>query len=412
MRVKNYPRFLISIIILAGLLYLAGYMIYVSFFVEEKSYKAVYDELNIEKQAQAIVLRQETLVSSENGGTIQWLVKEGDKVKKSQKLATLKVDQSIKAVVNATDDGTMTVSKISEIIKVDLTKIDQEMMLIGAEINKAVDEENYKRVVELKKELDLKMERKKRLLDSQVLIKKGANSFKKSFLGAQNVVTGDSIDYFSADNGIVTFQTDGLESIVNLDNLYNVDYEILLASGLNLKTLGQTQVSPGMPIMKLVDHSTWFVIALIEKEEIDSYEKNKTVGITINGKTFEGTVSDVFENNKKGALVVKMTENYENFFKERFLEVQVVRANYQGIKLKRSSILTINGIQGVYILGADQKAVFRTIKILGNQGDDVIVKGGYIQVNQGGELKRIKTVDVNNRVVINPSGVREGTKIE
>lgn len=412
MKIKSYPRFFISLLLLAGFFFLLGYMAYITFFVQEKTYKAIYDELNIEKDAKAIVIRHETLVSSENGGTISWLVKEGDKAIKSQKLAVLKVDKSVQAASVLPSEKELSVNKISEMIIVDLKKIDHEMLLLAAEINQSVDEENYKRIVELKKDLELKMERKKRLLDSQDLIKKGANSFKKSFLGTQNVTNGDEVAYYSSDNGIVTFLADGLESLITLDNLYNVDYEILLAGGLSPKQLGETSVTPGMPIMKLVDQSTWFLVALIEKEEIDSYEKNKQIGVTIKGRTYAGTVSDVFENNKKGALIIKMNEVYEQFHTERFLDVKVIRENYKGIKIKRSSIITVNGVQGVYIAGADQRAVFRTVKILGNNEEDVIVKGGYIQVIQSGEAKRVKTIDAGNQVVINPSGIREGVKIE
>lgn len=409
MRIKSYRRLTLSLLVMAGIVYLV-FLGAQRFFVEEKTYRAAYDVLDIEKACQAIVLRQETIVTANLSGKVDWFIKEGDKVQKTQRLASVLVEDN--KVVSTKETGQMTTLKAHEMLKVDLTKVDQEIEGLRKEVYAASSQSNFKRLKELQRDLELKMERKKKLIESQDLLEDSVSSFKKTYLNANNVQVGKNMDFSSPESGIATFQTDGFEDTITLDNLYNLDYDLIFASKVTPGVWGQNSVQSGNPMVKIVDNSTWFLLCMIERDDMDSYEKNKEIGVNIDEKVYAGKVSDVFENNQKGVLVLKMTDLYEKFHQSRFLEVRVVRENYQGLKIQNNSIITVNGVQGVYVVGLDKKASFRPIKILGNDDKNAIIKPGYITLIQNGDAKRIKTVDVDSQVVIDPVGVRQGDSIK
>ncbi len=409
MRIRSYKRLSLSLIILAGIVYLI-FLGAQRFFVEEKTYKAVYDTLDIEKACRAIVLRQETIVTANLSGQVEWFIKEGDKVQKTQRLASVLVEDN--KIASSKDTNQITTLKAHEMLRVDMTKVDQEIESLRKEVYAASAQSNFKRLKELQWDLELKMERKKKLIESQNMLEDSVSSFKKTYLNANDVQIGKKIDFSSPESGVATFKTDGFEDTVTLDNLYNLDYDLIFASQATPGVWGQNTVQTGNPMVKIVDNSTWFLLCMIEREEMDAYEKNKEIGVNINEKVYAGKVSDVFENNQKGVLVLKMTDIYENFHQSRFLDVRVVRENYQGLKIQNSSIITVNGIQGVYVVGLDKKASFRPIKILGNDDKNAIIKPGYITLIENGDTKRIKTVDLNSQVVINPVGVRQGDSIK
>lgn len=409
MRIKSYKRLSLSLILMAGIFYLI-FLGVQRLFVEEKTYKAIYDTLDIEKACRAVVLRQETIVTANLSGQVEWFIKEGDKVQKTQRLAAVLVEDNKLADVK--DNSTMTTLKAHEMLKVDLKKVDQEIETLRKEVYAASAQSNFKRLKELNRDLELKMARKKKLIESQDMLEDSVSSFKKTYLNANDVQVGKNIDFTSPESGVATFQTDGFEDTITLDNLYNLDYDLIFASQATPGVWGQTTVQSGNPMVKIVDNSTWFLLCMIEREDMDAYEKNKEIGVNINEKVYAGKVSDVFENNQKGVLVLKMTDIYENFHKNRFLDVRVIRENYQGLKVQNSSIITVNGVQGVYVVGLDKKASFRPIKILGNDDKNAIIKPGYITLIENGEAKRIKTVDLNSQVVINPVGVRQGDSIK
>lgn len=409
MRIKSYKRFSISLLILAAI----GYLVFLGgqrFFQVDKTYKASYDTLDVEKACRAIVLRQETIVTANLSGKVEWFVKEGGKVQKTQRLASILVEDN--KTLEKTNESQLTGVKAHEMLKVDIVKVDQDIELLRKDVYAASAQSNFKRLKELQRDLELKIERKKKLIESQNLLEDSVSSFQKTYLSANDIQVGKTIDLSSPESGIATFQTDGFEDTITLDNLYNLDYDLIFASKVNPGVWGKSEVLTGNPMVKIVDNSSWYLLCMIERDDMDSYEKNKEIGVNINDKIYLGKVADVFENNQKGVLVLKMTDLYDNFHQNRFLEVRVVRENYQGLKIQNGSIITLNGLQGVYVVGMDKKAVFRPIKILGNDDKNAIIKPGYITVIQNGESKRIKTVDLNSQVVINPVGVRPGDAIK
>lgn len=408
MRIKNYKRFMLTLLLFGATLYLVilGTM---RFFMEDQTYKAVYDTLDVEKTSRAIVLRQETLISAGLSGQVEWFIKEGDKIKKTQRIATVQVADN--KVVSLDEAQIASGLKSHEMLKIDLKKVDEEIEALRKEVYTASAKSNLKRLKELQRDLMLKMERRKKLVDSQNMLEDSISSFKRSTLTANDIQVGKRIDLNSPETGLATFQTDGFEDAITLDNLYNLDYDLIFASKATAGVWGSSQVKSGDAMVKVVDTENWYLLCMIERDDLDSYEKNSEIGIKIEDRLYTGKVNDVFENNENGVLVVKMIDLYDRFYQSRFLDVRVVSANFQGLKINKNSIITVNGIQGVYIADSDSKAIFRPVKILGYDESYAIVKPGYITVIESGSPKRIKTVDVNSNVVADPSGVRPGDTI-
>jgi hypothetical protein len=94
------------------------------------------------------------------------------------------------------------------------------------------------------------------------------------------------------------------------------------------------------------------------------------------------------------------------------VELRIVRENFQGKKVRKSSIITLEGVSGVFVLDMDRRALFRPVKILGYNEDFAIVKDGYLTVTSEAGPERVKTLDVRNMVLIDPNGVKPGDKFE
>lgn len=408
MRITNYKRFMLTLLLFGAIIYLVilGTM---RFFMEDQTYKAIYDTLDVEKTSRAIVLRQETLISAGLSGQVEWFIKEGDKIKKTQRIAAVQVADN--KVVTLDQAQIASGLKSHEMLKIDLKKVDEEIEALRKEVYTASAQSNLKRLKELQRDLLLKMERRKKLVDSQNMLEDSISSFKRTTLTANDIQVGKRIDLNSPETGLATFQTDGFEDAITLDNLYNLDYDLIFASKANAGVWGSSQVKSGDAMVKIVDTENWYLLCMIERDDLDSYEKNSEIGIKIEDRLYTGKVNDVFENNENGVLVVKMIDLYDKFYQSRFLDVRVVSANFQGLKINKNSIITVNGIQGVYIADSDSKAIFRPVKILGYDESFAIVKPGYITVIESGNPKRIKTVDVNSNVVADPAGVRPGDTI-
>ncbi len=408
MRVKSYKRLLLTGLFFVAFAYLLVWGI-MRALTPNQTYKAVYDTLDVEKSAKGIVLRMEHLVSAGLTGSVEWYVKEGDKVKKTQRIAAVLVENN--QLVSSNQETLLNKVKNKDLLKVDLGKVDEEINQLKEDVYVAASRGDYKRIKEVQKELTLKMSRRKKLVDSQNFLEDSVSSFKKSLFTANDIQIGKKIDLNSPETGLITFQTDGFEDTITMDNLYNLDYDLLVASQSTAGVWGSASVHSGDPMVKIVDTDTWYLLCLVDLADLDAYEKNKELGVKIDDEIYDGKIQDTFENNAKGVVVVKMIDAYEKFQSVRMIDVRLVQGNFQGLKILKNSIITVNGVQGVYTVTGERKAVFRPIKILGYNEENAVIKQGYITQLENGETKRIKTVDLNSDIVINPVGIREGDTI-
>jgi len=222
---------------------------------------------------------------------------------------------------------------------------------------------------------------------------------------------GESLSLYSPYAGVITFNVDNLEEEFTIEEIYNIDYSSVMNQGVGLSSLSDNVIYKNSPVYKLVEPSTWFMVSIIGKEEINSYEADKVVTVQIGEESIKGIIADVFESGEQGALVIKFTEQFPGFYKLRKVDVNVVRENYQGLKVKKDSIITKDGQNGVLILGVDNTATFVPIKVIGYNEEDVVVADEFFYIGTGDEKERVRTLDRFNEVIIDPSRFNEGDKV-
>jgi putative membrane fusion protein len=411
MRIKHYGRFFVSLLMLALLAFAAGTMAYRMWFVKETAYAVTYDTLDIDKTYKAVIFRRETIVHTNVGGSVAYAVQEGVRIKRGEKIMEIKSDGQVSEIKK--DSDSLTSTKIDEMLTVDLDNVNAEIAALSKSIFDEAALENFGRVAELRRDLLLKLDKKKKLMDNKSLLRKGASSFKQAYVGSIEAIEGDLVEFFSQDAGIVTFTSDGLEQTITLENLYNIDYTKLLGAGTTtVKDLTTHQIQAGGSVYRLIDTSTWFLAAQISKEEIDLYEKDKVIDVEFDGTKIIGSIADVFESGGEGVLVIKINELHPSFYSKRFVDARIVRENFQGLKVRKDSIVTLNGTTGVFVLDIDRRALFRPVKILGYNENFAVVKDGYLSVNSEEGPTRVKTLEVRNLILIDPIGVKTGDKFE
>lgn len=411
MRIKHYGRFFMSMLILALALSAIGMMVYRVWFLKETAYEVTYDTLHIDKNYAAVIFRRETLVRSNVGGAAAYAAQDGSRIKRGEKIMEIQSDGQTATAVPTSD--TLTSIKIDEMLTVDLEKVNTEIQQLEKQIHEASSGQNFERVSELKRDLMLKLDKRVKLLDDKSLLRKGASSFKQAYVGSLEAPEGELVEFFSQDAGIVSYSSDGLEQTLTIENLYTLDYEKLMNGAAAVqKDMVAATVAPGSMVYRLIDPSVWFLAAKIEKEEIDLYEKDKMLEVEFDQTKVMGSVADVFESGGKGILVIKVNELHPAFYTKRFVDVRIVRENFQGLKVRKSSIVTLEGTTGVFVLDIDHRALFRPVKVLGYNEDFAIVKDGYLTVTAESGPQRVKTLEVRNLVLIDPAGVRPGDKFE
>ncbi len=374
---------------------------------EKLTETVVYGQLNIENVYDGIIFRNELIINTNVEGNIRYNVADGDKIKKGLKIAEVYRAEGEASVIETSIDES------SEFVAAQTLTISEDEL--NLEITKLVDallearlRKDFLQVKDLKQDLDLKLDKREMLANMD---SRSNSGFEQAFVGGGVLSEGQSISFYSPKAGIVTFASDSMESVLTLENIYKLDYDSLIKQSINVKSLTTDYVTNGRPVYKIVDNSVWMLVAIIEKDEIGLYDEGKYVKVRINDDSVTGVVSKVFETGEKGALVLKMTEQVMDFHKERVVKTTISRENYQGLKIPSSAIITLEGTQGVFILGVDNKTVFKPVQVIGYDAAFAIVKNGFVEVVKNETSERVRSIDVNDDVLIHGVNFKEGDSV-
>jgi len=411
--VKVKPLKMIRSIIIIGLILFFSVKFALStLFKENLTYELAYDQLNVEQTYKSILFRNETIVYSNSSGNIKYFVSEGEKVKKGQKVAELYFNNQVTGEASDVMVSAQAEEQLapSEIIEVNIEEINASLDVLMEDSIAAIEEGDYLKASTLKQDLILRMEKRDRLVANKSLVN-NKSSFSQQFVGTGELGEGESLSLYSPYAGIVTFNVDNMEEQFTIEEIYNIDYSTVVDQGIGLSSVSNNVIYKNSPVYKLVEPSTWFMVSIIGKDEINSYEKDKRVTAKIGSDSIKGIVADVFESNEQGALVIKFTEQFPEFYKLRMVDVQVIRENYQGLKVTKESIITIDGQNGVLVLGVDNTATFVPIKVIGYNEEDAVVADEFFYIGTGEDKERIRTLDRFNEVIIDPDRFNEGDKV-
>jgi len=403
----NFGRFFRAIVFIGIIVYFAIKLATGILMDEKLTETVVYGQLNIKNVYDGIIFRNELIINTNVEGNIRYNVADGDKIKKGLKIAEVYRDVGDVAVVENSDDLSETLVTAQS-----LTISEEDL---NAEIEKLVEalldargRNDFLQVKDLKQDLDLKLDKLEMLTDMDAV---SGSGFEQAFVGGGVLGEGQSISFYSPKAGIVTFASDGMESVLTLENIYKLDYDSVIKQAIQVKSLTTDYVTNGRPVYKIVDNSVWMLVAIIDKEEIGLYDEGKYVKVEVADETVTGVVSKVFETGEKGALVLKMTEQVRDFHKERVVKTTIIRENYQGLKIPSTSIVTNDGQQGVFILGVDNKTLFKPVQVIGYDASFAIVKNGFVEVVKGETTERVRSIDINDDVLIQGVNYNEGDSV-
>lgn len=403
----NKGRFFRAVVILGVIAYFTFKLVSGILMDEKLTETVVYGQLNIQNVYDGIIFRNELIINTNVEGNIRYNVADGDKIKKGLKIAEVYRDVGDVSVVETADDVTdnLVTAQSLTISEEDLNAEIEK--LVGA-LLEARARRDFLQVKDLKQDLDLKLDKLEMLSDMDAVTGSG---FEQAFVGGGVLGEGQSISFYSPKAGIVTFASDGMESVLTLENIYKLDYNSVIQQAIQVKSLTTDYVTNGRPVYKIVDNSVWMLVAIIDKEEIGLYDEGKYVKVEVSGETVTGVVSKVFETGEKGALVLRMTEQVKDFHKERVVKTTIIRENYQGLKIPSTSIVTKEGQQGVYIVGVDNKTIFKPVQVIGYDASFAIVKNGFVEVVKGDITERVRSIDINDDVLIQGINYNEGDSV-
>ncbi|MCL6477240.1 MAG: hypothetical protein K6T65_02370 [Peptococcaceae bacterium] len=181
--------------------------------------------------------------------------------------------------------------------------------------------------------------------------------------------------------GVVTCQVDGLESVLNPDQV-----DILEVAGAKLKSGqpagpddGNKKCRKGQPVMKIIDNLSPLVICLQVPDGFppDRIKKGGSIMLAWENIEFTGRIANVRDRGGRPEVIIKTTTYPSGLLYKRKVFLSLVGGTVSGYIVPVGSLVEREGQKGIYIMNKQQ---FRwvPVKVEGEVDDHAAVSGEHI----------------------------------
>jgi hypothetical protein len=168
---------------------------------------------------------------------------------------------------------------------------------------------------------------------------------------------------------------------------------------------------------KIIRNFEYYIIVTINNEKARLFEENKYIKVRIltDGEQHIvwGYIKKINYGSEESVLILYFDDYFYKVYDKRYLNIELITAAYEGLKIKNESLIEVNGIKGVYVQDASNIIKFFPVQILGsNEEYSVVFPGDYIGINERNIItigeKRYPTIKIFDKVILEPDKVYEG----
>ncbi len=412
---KKVGIFVLSVVLSIGILFYFGYHIWRSFTKEIETVSATQIVHSDTIKAKGYIFRSETVIDSGSGNSLVPVVSEGEHIRKSGEVAKLYSEYAPDTVARIAEiEKQIAVlsrySKTDGMSLKDTANIDREIFSILSDMRGYSDFGKAGSAAALRQNLLAGVGERAVLtggltnLSDQIAKLESEKASLTSGLGSLlgTVYTPVSGFYYS--------ETDGYENVFKAELLSDISLkelkELLLSSP-------EAEGGAG----KTVTNSRWYLVCPIDEEERNTYKAGKSCNVKFSNTELQLSmdVEQVLYDKESAAVVLSTNVMPEGFDFYRMQDVELEKAQYQGLKVPASAVRLIDGVTGVYILNVSTVS-FRQVEILYTADSNYIVKipdGSEIPSKDDKEALKnyVPHLRLHDSIIVEGKGLYEGRVI-
>ncbi len=267
----------------------------------------------------AIAIRKEKIITSDNAGYVNYFATEGGRVAVGNLVYT--VDESGQLLEYLKSQGTEEVALSDE----DLSELRSQLV----NFDSSFDPHNFHTVYDFKISLDGTVQKLSNNSILQNIQSLNSNSGTLSSIGYK----------YAPDTGIVVYSYDGYEDLtlekMTIDKLQQSDYE-------KTQLINNTLVKSGDPVYKLCTSEEWsIIINEQDPERVKEFEDLEYIKVRFikNQNESWGKVTTYTNVDGDSFVQLTFTNSMITFCRDRFLDVELITEDETGIKIPNSSIV-------------------------------------------------------------------------
>lgn len=345
-----------------------------SFYKPVKTETAVYSDISDGLNITGIIIRNETLVTSSDGGVMHFVIGDGNRVAKDGVIANIYDSESASITLERIDSVSSKIKDIEEMLSYnDLEAADLDM--INAKVSKNLNNlivsganGNYDSFSEKSDELLSSYNRRQAAMGETADFSAQLSALKSEREQLSSSLPAAKGTLKAAQSGYFVSKADGYENALTCDNLDKITPEYL--NGIKAESVNENIVG------KIVSDYEWYIAAEVSINESLNYKEGESLTIYTSVKSYPKlpvTVSKINISESSGGAVVLFACNDMNseLASMRTGPMTVVKKEYSGLKVPKSALRVVDSKRGVYVLTGMQ-VKFVEVNVLFADGEYII----------------------------------------
>ena len=359
-----------TVVFLVIIIYLTAYVI--RYLGKEKL--AIYEvsESNMSENISGtgMILREETLITTEEKGYVNYYVKDGSRVRKDGIVYTLDTTGKLQSYLN-------------ELLEEKNTVSDEEKQQVYKDLQTFSDsfsDDNFSEVYEAKSEInhDLMSYTDTILADNKDQLEEEYGS-------------GSYVEVRAGESGLVSFFSDGMEKVTDA-TFTKEDFD----NGSRMEDLrSREDLSAGSPVYRMVTGQNWTLVIPVNEDDYNrmkNLEKKDihTVQVTFRADNFVTNASFECQKKEDSCYVMLKFDNYvQRYINQRYLSVRLQLSETSGLQIPASSLVQkdVYKIPAEYLTRGSNSSSDNQVNVLSNNknGEEILTQVTVTKYRTEGE---------------------------
>ncbi|MBN2878075.1 MAG: hypothetical protein JXN65_00415 [Clostridia bacterium] len=347
--------------------------------------KVEWGSLNSSFSAEAVIIRNEQIVTSTNYGTLDCLTAEGSFVYEGTAVADLYLSDysqsDIESLVTTRQEikNYQSSNILKNIVYDDLEKINDEIDSLIDEITQLAMDNRFREIPTKDNELQVLLEQRRRYMNENLTSDSHLDKlFQQEEVNLEKI-NESLISMHAPSDGIVSFFLDGMENYLNyefLQNMTNNEYETMkkiLNENITATNLGMdSKVNINQAVYRIVEPNLWYAVMKVPRSK-NTLVTGQSYMVDFDGYEYgyvNGTVEFIIDAGRDVILVMRFTEDIGTM-----ATLRTVTCNFgdtaEGFKVPREYITYEDGVFGIFVKDGGKK--FVPVNVLAQDNTHVIV---------------------------------------
>lgn len=372
-------------------------------------------------EAKGIVVKDEVVYTSSVGGDITFHQEEGAKVNQGLLIEDINSNSNFSETNKQLSQIQQAIDKKNSDEKTAEAVVSNSNNNISSadntnEIQKDLIDQNYDNLYKAQSEIDENGETENPYDDYTLTqLENMKNSLKSS-------LNSNKVPCYSKRAGILSYKIDGLESVYTFDNILNMmPKDTVLAEYSETDMKHVTSVNSGDKIFKIIKNFNYYMAVTLSNNQAKLFEVNKYIKVRVLSENsyddIWGYIEKINYGSDQSVLIIYFDDFFSVVYDKRYVDLQLITAINEGLKIDAKALVEKDGIPGVYIKDASNIVKFMPVKILGrNENTAVVSEGSYVSEKQRNTIrindKSYETIKIYDNIILRTDKIKEGQIVD